>query len=136
MIAGADAPAGKRYHAQTRGNPMASITKLESAEALDLAFAESHDHPVVIFKHSLICPTSRRAFDEYQQFAGDAPEAVPGRFKLIEIQRHRELSREVAERTEVRHESPQALVLRDGEVTWHESHWNITREALEKALAG
>lgn len=119
---------------------MAQITKLESPEALDAAFAESHEHTVVLFKHSLICPTSRRAFDSYQSFVADHPEAggtdeaSAVSFKLIEIQRQRALSREVEQRTSVKHESPQALVLRDGKVDWHDSHWHITAEALENAL--
>lgn len=115
---------------------MAQMTKLESPDALDATFAESHEHPVVVFKHSLICPTSRHAFDVYRRFVENAHSENDGRFKLIEIQRHRDLSREVADRTAVRHESPQALVLRDGQVTWHESHWKITQEALNEALAG
>lgn len=113
---------------------MAQIHKLESAESLDAAFAAANDETVVFFKHSLICPTSRRAFDTFQSFVADQPDDV-ARFQLIEIQRQRELSREVAQRTEVKHESPQVLVLRDGKVDWHDSHWHITTEALEKALA-
>lgn len=118
---------------------MSEITKLESMDALEAAFAEAEHHTVVIFKHSLTCGTSRRAFDVFQSFVRDfdrdAESAGQTRFKLIEIQRQRALSREVEARTEVKHESPQALVLRGGEVQWHESHWNITREALESALA-
>jgi bacillithiol system protein YtxJ len=36
----------------------------------------------------------------------------------------------------VRHESPQALVLRGGEVVWHDSHYGIQVEALNQAVAG
>lgn len=113
---------------------MAQITKIESQESLDAAFAESQDHTVVVFKHSLICPTSRRAFDTFQSFVADQPDDAAG-FKLIEIQRQRALSRDVEQRTEVKHESPQVLVVRDGRVDWHESHWHITEDALEAALA-
>lgn len=112
---------------------MAQIQKLESAEALDAAFAAADDQTVVFFKHSLICPTSRRAFDTFQSFVAEQPDDV-ARFQLIEIQRQRPLSREVEQRTQVKHESPQVLVLRGGQVDWHDSHWHITTEALEKAL--
>lgn len=114
---------------------MSEITKLDSMDALDEAFADAEDHTVVIFKHSLICPTSRRAFDVFEEFVRGFEPSDGTRFELIEIQRQRALSREVEARTEVKHESPQALVLRGGEVRWHDSHWNITREALESALA-
>lgn len=114
---------------------MAEITKLTSEEELDAAFAEADERTVVLFKHSLICPTSRRAFETFQSFVEGQPDDAAS-FKLIEIQRQRNLSREVEERTKVKHESPQALVLRGGEVTWHDSHLAITEEALGDALAG
>lgn len=113
---------------------MAQIHKLESPEALDAAFAAADDQTVVLFKHSLICPTSRRAFDTFRSFVADQPDDVAS-FQLIEIQRQRPLSREVEQRTQVKHESPQVLVLRKGQVDWHDSHRHITTEALETALA-
>lgn len=112
---------------------MPEIKKLESLEALDDAFDRSEERPVVMFKHSLICPTSSRAFGVFRDFVEEAaPDGAD--YRLIEIQRQRSLSREVEARTGVKHESPQALVLRRGEVTWHESHLDITRKALESAL--
>jgi bacillithiol system protein YtxJ len=56
--------------------------------------------------------------------------------RLVEVPRQRELSDAVAERTGLRHQSPQLLVIRDGEVIWHASHWGIERPRLERALAG
>jgi bacillithiol system protein YtxJ len=44
------------------------------------------------------------------------------------------LSDTVAERLGVRHESPQALLIKDGRAVWHASHWSITSEALVSAL--
>ena len=46
----------------------------------------------------------------------------------------RPLSLEAAETTGVPHESPQALLVRDGTVTWHASHGGITTESLASAL--
>jgi bacillithiol system protein YtxJ len=34
----------------------------------------------------------------------------------------------------VRHESPQVIVLRGGEVAWAAAHFKITAEAVRKAL--
>ncbi|MEM7357326.1 MAG: monothiol bacilliredoxin BrxC family protein [Acidobacteriota bacterium] len=52
------------------------------------------------------------------------------------MQNARDVSNEIAQRTGVKHESPQALLMRDGTVTWHASHWSIQAEALQEALAG
>lgn len=94
----------------------------------------SADRPVWLFKHSLTCGVSARAWREFEGFAGGRPESA-GMFAKVEVQRARELSSSIAERTGVRHQSPQVLLLRDGEVVWHESHWRITAAALAEAEA-
>ena len=45
------------------------------------------------------------------------------------------LSRDIAAAVGVRHESPQVLILRDGHVAWHGSHWRVTQDAVRDALA-
>lgn len=111
---------------------MTEYQKLESPEALEQAFEQSDDETVVVFKHSLTCPVSTRALDEYHSYLHGSGDAA--RHYLIEVQRQRELSRAVARRTGVKHESPQALVVRGGDVVWHASHWNITKDSLAEAL--
>jgi bacillithiol system protein YtxJ len=53
---------------------------------------------------------------------------------ILVVQERRDLSREVAARTGVPHESPQALVLRNGEAVWSASHFEVTADAVEQAL--
>lgn len=93
---------------------------------------------VVVFKHSLTCPISSSALREYESFLAGHADDERGHggvdFTLIEVQRNRDLSNAVAERTGVRHESPQALVLDGGEVAWHASHGSITAARLGAAL--
>jgi bacillithiol system protein YtxJ len=48
----------------------------------------------------------------------------------------RTLARALAERTGVRHQSPQLLYLERGVVRWHLSHGEITTEAVRRRLAG
>ena len=55
---------------------------------------------------------------------------------IIEIQRARDVSGAVAERTGVRHQSPQALLIRDGKVVWYASHYSIQATAIDQALGG
>ena len=52
----------------------------------------------------------------------------------VEIQKARPVSDGVARVFEVRHESPQALLVSEGEVVWHASHGSITEESLAEAL--
>ena len=108
-------------------------SKITTPEELDDLFAASHERPVWLFKHSLICPTSARAWDEFREFAERQPASTE--MAVIEIQRARDLSRQVAERTGVKHESPQVLLLTDGNPVWQASHGSITAAALDRAAA-
>ena len=84
----------------------------------------------LLFKRSLVCPVSDAAFSEYEAFAAAHPD-VPTAW--IDVIGSRPLARRIAEATGVRHESPQALWLRDGRVAWHASHGAITRNSLADA---
>lgn len=112
---------------------MPEITRIESLDQLDELFAASEHRPVWIFKHSLACPVSRSAWGEYRRFVEGRGGSDEGIYAVIEIQSARPVSNAVAERTGVRHESPQVLLVDGGEVAWHESHFSITARALSAA---
>jgi bacillithiol system protein YtxJ len=86
----------------------------------------------VLYKHSPICPASSVAYEELLAFRRRS--SVP--VFLVDVIRHRPLSRALAERTGVTHQSPQAIVLRDGVAAWHRSHYDIQADALERAVEG
>lgn len=97
-----------------------------AAEELDDLFARSHEKAVLLFKHSNTCPISAAAYREMERLGAEVA--------LIVVQEERALSREVESRTGVRHESPQAMILRRGEVVWSATHFDVTAEAVEQAL--
>lgn len=115
---------------------MPSYVLLESIPEVERLIDASKKTPVLFFKHSLTCPISSRAFGEYQSFLAGrrSDEAVV--YTLVEIQNARPVSKEIAERTGVRHESPQALLVRGGEVSWHASHYSVRADALASAVDG
>jgi bacillithiol system protein YtxJ len=88
--------------------------------------------PFLLFKQSFRCPVSMRAFDAYRAFATAHPEVATGWLDVVE---QRPFSLAVATSTGVTHESPQALLFRDGRVAWHASHGRITADALAAATA-
>jgi bacillithiol system protein YtxJ len=94
---------------------------LEEALASDL---------YLLFKHSPACPVSGRAFAAYGEFNEEYPEVPTG---WIDVIAQRPWSQWVASETGITHESPQALVIRGGNVAWHESHLAITADALADA---
>ena len=112
---------------------MADIQKIESLSGLDELLEGAKDRQVWIFKHSLTCPISGAAWAEFKRFAADHPEENGTVFAVIEIQYARPVSAAVAERSGVRHQSPQAILLREGRVSWHASHYDIDGAALRQA---
>jgi bacillithiol system protein YtxJ len=95
---------------------------------LERAFGEPW---ALVFKHSTRCPTSTAAHREVSAFRRRHPDAA---VYVVHVVEQRALSRAFAERTGVRHESPQAIVLAGGSVTWSDSHEGVTVEALEAVL--
>lgn len=109
---------------------MPELRKLRQVGEVDDLLAASADRPVWIFKHSLTCGASSGALAELEAFLSERPDDDPALYAVVEIQRAREVSAEVARRTGVRHQSPQVLLVSNGEVVWDASHWRITAEEL------
>jgi bacillithiol system protein YtxJ len=111
----------------------ASLTQLCDLDMLEAAIAESLDRPVVLFKHSRTCGISCEALDELRAHLQAAPPDAT--YKMITVQSHRAVSDEAAARLGVRHETPQAIVLKGGRPVWKASHFRITAGELTRALS-
>ena len=107
------------------------MIELKSASDLERALREK-ERPVVLFKHSTTCPVSAAADDEYRAFAGSQPDAAI--FTHLDLLAYRKVSNSIAERLGVRHESPQAIVVKGGKVAGVLNHHAITGEALASLL--
>ncbi len=112
----------------------AELLRLTSPDQLDALLEESASRPVLLFKHSVSCGTSAYAFDELQDLLSRT-EVGNVRYALVVVQSDRATSNAVAARLGVRHETPQALLLRDGRVVWSGSHHRLTADNLAKAVA-
>ena len=104
----------------------ANFIKIESIDSLDRLFKESFERPVVLLKHSTTCSISSGVYREVGLVESDV--------NVIVIQMHRDISNAIAQRTGVRHESPQAIVLRDGQPVYHASHFDIEAQHIEANL--
>jgi bacillithiol system protein YtxJ len=107
------------------------VIQLRQDRDFEQLLERSKTNPVLIFKHSTQCPISGQAYDEFTQFVESAGGVTCGLVLVIE---DREVSNAIAARLNILHESPQAIIIKDGEVTWHASHWSITADALSDAL--
>jgi bacillithiol system protein YtxJ len=104
----------------------ARFNEINSTEELENLFEQSFEKPIVLFKHSLTCPISAGVYQEVSGANAD--------INLIIMQRARNVSTEIAEKTGIRHESPQAVVIKDGKPMYHASHYDVTAEDIEKNL--
>ena len=105
---------------------MKQFAPITDTKDLEDLLARSHDEPIIVFKHSSTCPISAAAYAEMSRVTNDV--------SMIVVQRARDLSREIEARTGVQHESPQAIILRNGQAVWNASHWSIKADAVDDAF--
>lgn len=112
---------------------MAVYHEITSLAALDQWLQASHQQPVLFFKHSNACPISTRALHEFEKYL-DTEAAATVQHALIVVQTARAASNQLAAITGVEHESPQAILVRDGKAVWDESHLYLKSETLATAV--
>jgi bacillithiol system protein YtxJ len=100
--------------------------KIDDRATLDNLLTDSKQKPVIVFKHSNACSISSRAYREMEK--------IEGQVNILEVQSAREISRELANLTGVRHETPQVIVLRDGKAVWNASHFDVKAVDVMKAV--
>ena len=107
---------------------MAEYIILNSIQGVDQAIKASFERPIVIFKHSTTCPISSMAKSRVDRaFKG---EELPFDYYHLDLLRHRNVSSHIAQVLGVRHESPQAIVISNGEAIHHSSHLDIDPAAM------
>lgn len=101
---------------------------LESQEQLEEIRKKSFTIPQLIFKHSTRCSISAIALHRMEMKIEDID------YYLLDLLQFRELSHRIAETFGVYHESPQILLIRDGECQYEESHLAIHPEEIQREL--
>lgn len=97
----------------------------------------SREAPVVAFKKSPACPVSVRAEERYGSWlAGRGPSEREIRVVEIDVIDDRPLARGLTAALDVEHQSPQALIFKDGALSWHGSHDELTVERFVKEVDG
>ena len=97
---------------------------LTQAEQLQDIVRESHEKPVLIFKHSTTCSISAASKGKMERQWADAG-LTDTKLYYLDLLRFRPISAEIAQKFGVRHESPQLLLIKDGECHYNASHMGI-----------
>jgi len=103
---------------------------LQSLRELEAALAPVAG-PVILYKHSTQCGISETAMEEVEAFERKHPGAAT--IYCLDLLAHRDVSNAIAQKLGLRHESPQAIILKDGKVAAVLNHRAIRLDALVKA---
>lgn len=107
--------------------------KLQTLLQLEEIKNQSQNSPIVIFKHSTRCATSRMTLDRLERMWNpeEMERVVPYFLDLIT---YRQVSNEVADCFGVEHESPQVLVISKGQSVLHLSHFEIDYSSIRNVI--
>ena len=103
---------------------------LTSENQLDEIRQRSVLQPQVIFKHSTRCATSSVAKSRLER--AKTPEKVD--FYFLDLIKYRSVSNKIETEFMVNHESPQVLLILNGECVYEESHSGISMDEIEEQL--
>jgi bacillithiol system protein YtxJ len=107
---------------------------LVDARQIDEIKERSKSVPCVVFKHSTRCSISSMAqfrLEEAWDFAEGEVEPY-----FLDLIAFRHLSNQIAEDFQEHHESPQLLLIVDGECVYEASHLDIDAQELRASLPG
>ncbi|MEO5893723.1 MAG: bacillithiol system redox-active protein YtxJ [Ferruginibacter sp.] len=92
---------------------------------------QSKNKPQLIFKHSSRCSISGVAKNRLER--GTPPGNID--FYFLDLLSNRDISNKIAEEFSVHHESPQVLLIKNGQCVYDESHSGITMDEIEEQAA-
>lgn len=103
------------------------MQKIDSVEQFDQLVDSGETF--FMLKHSTTCPISQAGYDEYVKFEKKGNDNL----YFLTVQDSRDLSNHIAEKFHIKHESPQAILFVNSDVSWHASHFKITAKAMTSA---
>jgi bacillithiol system protein YtxJ len=87
----------------------------------------------ILFKHSTRCPISSRASNEILTSIEEISKKCD--VLAIDVIENRSLSQFIAQRINVRHESPQVIIFKGDNVLTHFSHFQITSTKIKESVS-
>lgn len=89
---------------------------------------QSKFKPCLVLKISMTCISSISALKEYKELQTELPKY------LVIVQMDRVISNAIACDLQVKHESPQLIILQGGKGIWQATHYKIKHSLLENAI--
>ncbi len=115
------------------GHIMPQWKEIQTTDEWNQVLEDSQVKPILVLKHSTTCPVSAAAFGEYEHFLKEV-ENDGVSYILVKVIESRPVSNQIASDLEVKHESPQAILIKEKNTIWNASHWKITKSTLHEVL--
>jgi len=103
---------------------------LDTVEQVDAIIELSHSKQVVIFKHSTSCGISKMVLKGFQRDI-DSMDVDATNFYFLDLIAFRSVSNYIADKLEVRHESPQMIIIQNGKAVHDASHNTINATSIK-----
>ena len=106
------------------------VVPVPDVGALERLLARSHAAPVLLVNHDPDCALSWTACGELGRLSAEAVREVA----IVDVRRAHDVTRAIERSLGIPHESPQAIVVRDGRAAWSAAHGAIRAATVERAL--
>ncbi|MFK5959060.1 MAG: bacillithiol system redox-active protein YtxJ [Lutibacter sp.] len=105
---------------------------LTEISQLTTLISQSSIKPILIFKHSTRCGVSRMALKSFEK-SYDLNDSDLEMY-FLDLLTYRNISNEISSQLNVHHQSPQVLVVKNGQLVYHDSHYQISLQKIKKVL--
>jgi len=112
---------------------MMNWNELKEAKQLQDLITESHKQPILIFKHSTSCSISKAALGRLER-SWNENEMKDVKPYFLDLLSYRTISKNIADQFLVEHESPQVLLIRNGESVYDCSHFGIEYKNVKSEI--
>lgn len=109
---------------------MAQFQEVSTIDEWNRFYEATDQKTLCIFKHSTTCPISGEAYREFKEYLNEQSREDVN-YILVKVIESRPVSNQIAANMNVKHESPQVIVVENKEPKWNVSHWNITKRKLQ-----
>lgn len=93
--------------------------------------ADASEKKYFLFKHSSTCPVSASAHRQVEKAEGQLSVPV---YRIV-VQEQKALSDEITRKFGIKHETPQLILVREGNAVWERTHWGILADDMVTAAA-
>ncbi len=104
------------------------LIRINTIEAWHHLLAQSSKQPFLLFKYSMTCFSSITANKELRKLKTNLP------IYTVIVQTERTVSNLIESDLDVKHESPQLLIIKNKKAVWQATHYHIKRKLVDEAV--